>query len=297
MLVYHRVLAQHDPLRPSDLDEVTFGWQMASLAQCFNVLSLGDAVDRLENGTIPKRAISVTFDDGYADNYDVALPILRRYSIPATFFITTSSLGGCMWNDIVIESIRAARSHTLDVKGLGLDGLAVSTENERVMAINSILDKLKFWPPEKRLAKTVEIANSAGIQVPDNVMMNACQIHRLASAGMDIGAHTVHHPILACSPRQTALREIRESRDQLESIIGAPVRFFAYPNGRRGLDYGPEHVQMVRQLGFTGAVSVSHGSNVAESFDRYQIRRFSPWGRSANHFAARLIAQSAKTYD
>ena len=83
-LIYHRVLPEPDPLRTGDPDAATFRWQMGLLARHFNVLPLPEAARRLQDGTLPARAACVTFDDGYADNFTIALPILREAGIPAT---------------------------------------------------------------------------------------------------------------------------------------------------------------------------------------------------------------------
>ena len=110
ILVYHRVLPRSDAMLAGEVEAAAFDWQMALLAEYFQVLPLSEAVHRLHSGTLPARAACVTFDDGYADNHDTALPILQKWRLPATFFIATAYLdGGWMWNDAVTESLRQAR--------------------------------------------------------------------------------------------------------------------------------------------------------------------------------------------
>lgn len=107
ILVYHRVLPQADPLFPSIVDAERFSLQLELLRRCFNVLPLPEALARLRNGSLPPRAACITFDDGYADNEAVALPLLRQHGLHATFFIASGFLdGGRMWNDTVIEAVR-----------------------------------------------------------------------------------------------------------------------------------------------------------------------------------------------
>ncbi|MEO6562308.1 MAG: polysaccharide deacetylase family protein, partial [Nitrosospira sp.] len=89
ILIYHRVLPQQDPLFPDEGDAETFDQQMRQIAACFRVIPLRDAVQGLRQGKLPSRAACITFDDGYADNAEIALPILQKHGIPATFFVAT----------------------------------------------------------------------------------------------------------------------------------------------------------------------------------------------------------------
>src|SRR6185295_2112486 len=110
-----------DPVASGTVDAAAFDWQMECLSRCFRVLPLSEAVERLRQGTLPGRAACVTFDDGYADNAEVALPILRRHGLCATFFVATGFLdGGIMFNDRVIEAVRGAPGAQLDLTPLGL---------------------------------------------------------------------------------------------------------------------------------------------------------------------------------
>ncbi len=119
VLVYHRVLSAPDPLRPGEPTVEEFEARMRWLASNYNVMPLIEAVRGVRANRLPKRALSITFDDGYADNHDLALPVLRKLGLPATFFVTTGYLdGGCMFNDVVIEAVRRARTE-LDLRDLG----------------------------------------------------------------------------------------------------------------------------------------------------------------------------------
>ena len=121
ILIYHRVRPQPDPMFPGEVDAHRFDRQMALLRRHCHPLPLRAAIAGLAEGSLPARAVAVTFDDGYADNASVALPILGRHGIPATFFITAGYLdGGRMWNDSIIETIRRATATSLDLTDLGL---------------------------------------------------------------------------------------------------------------------------------------------------------------------------------
>ena len=285
ILVYHRVLAKPDWLFPDQVDAARFAAQLDVLAHCFNVLPLGEAVARLRAGTLPPRAASITFDDGYADNHDVALPLLRERGLHATFFIATGYLdGGRMWNDTVIETVRQADGQ-VDLAQLGLGTYPARTVEEKRVAVDALLADLKYRPMAERAELTAEIAARPGA-LPANLMMSSAQVRALDSAGMDLGAHTVNHPILAGLPDAVARAEITAGRDMLQQLAVSRVRLFAYPNGKPGKDYGPEHVAMVRQLGFDAAVSTAWGRSARA--DLYQLPRFTPWDRQPLRFALRL---------
>lgn len=286
-MIYHRVLSKPDPLRPDEIGAAEFESQMAALARCFNVLPLDEAVARMQKGSLPARSACVTFDDGYADNHDIALPILKRWHISATFFITTGYLdGGRMWNDTVIESIRRSPAH-LDLCRLDLGTHVMDTDEQRLATARSLIHALKYRPSEERERLVTALAQKVGAQLPDDLMMSTEQIRVLCQAGMTVGGHTVSHPILQRLDEATARAEIATGKEVLEGILREPVLLFAYPNGTPSRDYGAGHVQMVKKAGFVAAVSTAWGAARTNS-DIYQLPRFTPWDRTPSRFVLRL---------
>lgn len=294
ILIFHRVLPEQDPIFPGEAYARWFDQMLGWLKQWCNVLPLDEAVQRLAAGTLPARAAAITFDDGYADNHDVALPLLQRHGLTATFFIATGFLdGGRMWNDTVIEAVRHCQARVLDLQGLtagkggALDRYALATPGERQQAIGAIIGKIKYLPPLERKALTEEIALQAGVQPANDLMMNSAEVRALRKAGMQIGAHTVSHPILAGLSASAARQEIADSRQALEDILGERVGLFAYPNGKPGADYSPESVTIARELGFDAAVSTAPGAAI-QGCDPFQLPRFTPWDRGRHRFGLRL---------
>jgi peptidoglycan/xylan/chitin deacetylase (PgdA/CDA1 family) len=286
VLIFHRVLAAQDPLFPGEMyarrfDEIC-GW----LKDWFNVLPLDAAVHRLRYGNLPERACCITFDDGYADNLAIATPILQKHGLTATFFVATGFLdGGRMWNDTVIEAVRHCRAERLALGGLGEYSLA--SVHERRQAIDALLGKIKYQPLEQRRQVTEEIARAADVQPARDLMLGADGVRALREAGMQIGAHTVTHPILARLTLSEARDEMRESQRFLQDLLKERVGLFAYPNGKPGADYLPEHVVLARELGFDAAVSTAWGA-ASERTDSFQIPRFTPWDTSRSAFGLRL---------
>ncbi len=290
ILIYHRVLAETDALFPHAVTQASFDAQMSCLKSVFNVLPLAEAVARLQKGTLPARAACITFDDGYADNVTFALPILQRHGLTATFFIATDYLnGGRMFNDTVIEAIRDARVGRLDLSGLGLGRHDLTTNGAKARAINQILHAVKYLPVdirEDKVARLCEFAQCGSL--PANLMMTSDQLKSLFQAGMEIGAHTACHPILAQLNRDAAMQEILESKQFLEALLGTQIRLFAYPNGKPGIDFLPEQARIVEGLGFVAAVSTQRAASSQHS-DPFQLPRFTPWQSNINYFIPALL--------
>lgn len=292
ILIFHRVLSQADPLFPSEQDARRFNEVLSWVKQWFYVMPLDEAVSRLGTGTLPARAAAITFDDGYADNATNALPVLRARGMAATFFIATSFLnGGRMWNDSVIEVVRGFRGKVLDLRDAGLGSHSLDSHEQRRIAIELLLGRIKYLGLQERqqaIAQVIDIAG-AGSTLPDNLMMRSEQLLELRNAGMQIGAHTCSHPILASIPDSQALSEITNSQSVLESLLDQPVTLFAYPNGKPGMDYSAKHVAMVRQAGYVAAVSTAPGV-ATQTSDIYQLPRFTPWDRTRSRYGLRLLA-------
>ena len=291
-MIYHRVLAAPDPLFPGEIDRAAFAIQLGLLKSSFNVLALDEAVRLMRAGRLPPRAACITFDDGYADNAVEALPILQRFGLPATFFVATGFLdGGRMWNDTVIELVRRAPGTLFDARTAGLGQLPLGDVAARRAAIGTLIGHLKYLPMEERLALVERLAGEADYALPQDLMMSSGQVRQLHAAGMGVGAHTVNHPILAAIPAGQAGDEIAAGKQRLETLLGAPVPLFAYPNGKPDVDYRAEHVGIVRELGFEGAVSTAWGGRCG---DLYQLPRFTPWDLDAPRFQLRLALNLAR---
>ena len=289
VLIFHRVLDRPDPLFPDEMHAQRFDTVCGWLKSWFNVLALDDAVARLKAGTLPARAACSTFDDGYADNHEVALPILQRHGLPATFFIATGFLdGGRMWNDSIIESVRHSSSTLLNLSAFGLGSHTLGSDDQRRYAIASLIGQIKYRPVQERVELTERILGIAEVSASKSLMMTSEQVKAMRRAGMQIGAHTVSHPILARLTDEQALEEILGSKRQLELLLSEQIGLFAYPNGKPGEDYVPRTVELVRSANFDAAVSTQTGA-CRMGDDVFQIRRFTPWDQGRVRFGARMF--------
>lgn len=289
ILIYHRVLSQPDPMRPEEIDKTNFQWQMNLLARYFNVLPLTVAIRRLIEGRLPVRAVCITFDDGYADNLKIALPILQKLGLPAAFFIATGYLdGGRMWNDTVIEVLRNFPKAILDLSARELGIYHLNTIQARIATARCLINSLKYISLPEKAEHINYLESLVPSSLPNDLMMSSQQVAELHAMGMEIGAHSVNHPILTGLEKKMAWWEITECKEHLESLTKDRIKLFAYPNGKPGQDYLPEHITIVKKLGFEGAVTTLCGASTSQT-DRWQLPRFRPWDNSPFPFMARLL--------
>jgi peptidoglycan/xylan/chitin deacetylase (PgdA/CDA1 family) len=294
ILIFHRVLPAKDPLLPWDPDVEEFDRILRFLDEHFTVLRLSEAIERLQAGSLPAASAAVTFDDGYADNAEVALPLLQRHGHRATFFIATGYLdGGRMFNDDIIEAFRNAPAGEIDLREAGLETYAIGDPASRVSSYSAVLRKLKYFPHERRAHTAREIARRYDVPDASSLMLTTRQLREVHRAGFDVGGHTHTHPILELQSDADAEREISGGKQKLEELIGASVGLFAYPNGIPITDYSTRHAAMARRAGFTGAVSTFAGA-AQRGADVFELPRFLPWDRSPLKFGLRWARHLAR---
>ena len=288
ILKYHRVLASPDVMRPGEVTAAEFDAQMRIVAASFRSVTFGGWIAERRSSRNGDNAVIVTFDDGYKDNHDVALPILREHGVAATFFVASGYLdGGMMWNDRLIETLRKAVGSVVDLGAAGLGRVELRTLEDASRAAAQVLAAIKRWPQEKRAAFVDELAGSSGRQ-PDRVMMDAAEVRALAAAGLEVGAHTVTHPILSKLSPEQAWAEISRSKEALERILGRDVLTFAYPNGRPEKDFTDADVERVRKAGFVGAVTTRWGC-ARPADDDFLVPRQGIWGTNAAKLWLQLL--------
>jgi peptidoglycan/xylan/chitin deacetylase (PgdA/CDA1 family) len=287
ILIYHRVLSEFDYINPQQLGVAKFDWQMALLSARFNVLPLAEALECIESDSLPPRAVCITFDDGYADNYLNALPILQKYGLPATFFVVSGLVGkDRLWNDDIVESVRCFSDKILDLDFLSLGRHPVETQEQKFNVANKLMKTIKYLPDGQRNHICRELSSLIP-NLPGSLMLTAEQIKKLSDFGMEIGSHSVTHPILKGLPLENWQSEILDSKLELERITGRPVRFFAFPNGKVEDDYTYEQSRFVKECGYSAALSTDWGC-VTKKSDKWMLPRFTPWDNTPNRFLLRM---------
>ena len=276
IFVFHRISDRDNPFRPGTplglFDQVC-----AHLAEHYEVLPL-DELERRRFGRRASRAVAITFDDGYADNHRLALPVLRRYGLPATVFITT----GCMEGRHILWTSRLAWTLEHGVvpdEPVILCGrqLALNTPGERLIALAQLKQQLKEVDESEReealaqLAETLRVNQEGGELQRE--MLTWDELREMEASRFIAGAHTVSHPILSRESEARQRAEICDGRDVLEAQLRRRVDLFAYPNGGPA-DYDETTVGVVRSAGFRLACTMRFAAN-DETVSPYELRRVS----------------------
>lgn len=277
ILIYHRVMAEFDPLRPDEITKAQFEQHLSLFKQYFNVLSLPEAYQRLKEGTLPANALCITFDDGYKDNVEVALPLLKTYDMPASFFIATGFLNdSLMFNDVITETVRQIN----DILVVHSRAYTCSTTEGKRQAIHALIQYIKPLTKAQRIEALKRFLPEVALP---NLMMGLDGLQKLDMEGMHIGAHTINHPLLSQVTAEEAFKEIETSKLSLEEILQKPIRWFAYPNGKYGQDFNDTHVKQLKKLNFSGALTTDKGVATRDSH-RFMLPRFTPWQREQKRF-------------
>lgn len=296
VFIFHRVLPKTDTLMAGEPSVEEFDWMIRFIAGTYTVLTFGDAVSRLQSGTLPPGCACITFDDGYQNNATLAAPTLKKYGVSATFFIATAYLDRQrMWNDKVIEAVRHMPDGEFDRTPYGLPPCQLGSDVTRAECISQLLGVLKYLPHDQRSELSESLTNAANIGESYDTMMTPSEVRTLRNSGMEIGAHTHTHPILSGLPDSVAETELARSKDELEAILGESITSFAYPNGNTRRDLGPQHATMAKKLGFRAAATTDWGIATMHT-NPFLIPRFTPWDRTPHRFAMRCTLAMGKPF-
>jgi peptidoglycan/xylan/chitin deacetylase (PgdA/CDA1 family) len=285
ILNYHRVTKKPARFDEYSINSAEFDWQMRLLSKVFNVISIEQAASFLEGGEIPRRAVVMTFDDGYLDNLTQALPILKKYNVPATIYVAGDAIKtGRIWNEEVCHVVMQSNANELDCSELGLGLLPVKTEQEKKQTIEQLIVLLKNQRTEKRNAYLTLLYNISNTNEVARYMLSENDLRILAKEPIiTIGCHTMNHPMLSYISTDAAKADITESLNYLKQLLGVSIEHFAYPYGKYGKDFHAEHVNTVAKLNFRSAVTTDWGS-VKSTSSFYMMKRFTPWSNNLLHY-------------
>lgn len=286
VLAYHRVMdAGPENEYPFDPELISaspeeFRWQMKFVHRNFDVVSFKDVIDHLHGrAQLPARALVVTFDDGFDDNYRHAFRILKEVGIPATFFVSTGYIGTerIFWFDWLAHLFMRVPAGAIRIRELG-DALPLGNDaNSRREATNHALARIKNLSERRRLEILDELQplgreycdpNATATSRP-MTWEHVIEMHR---GGMEIGSHTVTHPILSTMEPAELQMELTQSKADIEQRLNAPVNVIGYPVGTSDA-FNTAVVEGVQKAGYELACSYIPGTNAVDRLDRFRMRR------------------------
>jgi peptidoglycan/xylan/chitin deacetylase (PgdA/CDA1 family) len=284
LLGYHRVMPIETAHR-GDVELVSatpeeFAWQMQYLRQRFEPVTFAQIADALDGtGILPKRAVAVTFDDGFADVHEHAFPILRRSAMPATVFVSTGYVDRPQpfWFDLVAWLLRHAPPRSVGIVP-GVEAMPGADNDEsRAAAMYATLKWLKNCNEGERAAAVAALC----AQFPDVTAagqealgrpLTWDQIREMAAGGIEFGSHTVSHCCLTKIPCEQLDYELGDSKRRLETELGKPIVALAYPFGGRAA-FDDTVIAAAQRAGYRLATSYMPGINYLRAGNRYGLLR------------------------
>lgn len=250
VLTFHRVLSPADQQKASSLPGILVGQKLfedlsAYIVRCCQAVDAGSA----RPGEVSaKLRVAYTFDDGWRDNYTTALPILKKYSIPATVFACPGLDGVNLpfWPEKMVALLRAQPKPMSSLE------------------IETAIERWKHRAAPERNAYIDQLKNNASVNHVDggDQLVNIQEAIQMAKSGIRLGSHTHHHELLTMIPASTIRTELRDSKRAIEkNWSGAECSMFAYPNG----DWTLEARELVSEAGYKRAFTTEICAWTAES--------------------------------
>jgi peptidoglycan/xylan/chitin deacetylase (PgdA/CDA1 family) len=278
IVTYHRLSEREGGAR---ISARAFAEQTRYLAAHYTLVPLSQLADCLRRREIPQRMAAITIDDGYRDAYEIAFPILRKHRAPATIFVVAKFVDGTtwLWTDKTryLTAQAAPQSLKVHISEIGIGGrtlrLELKGDASRAAAAESINAALKPLSEEARGAIIERLAFDLKAPLPERPpaeysAINWGQAREMADARVEIGSHTLTHPILTGLSDERLREEVGQSRDRIQTALGRKVETFCYPNG----DYDPRTRREVARAGYQLAVTTEVGLN-DERDDPLALRR------------------------
>jgi peptidoglycan/xylan/chitin deacetylase (PgdA/CDA1 family) len=286
ILAYHRVLEMGPEERyPFDPELVSaspeeFAWQMAYVKKNFDVIRFDDVVAHLDGKVkLPRRPLIVTFDDGFDDNYRQAFPILKSQGLSAMFFVSTGYIGGTatFWFDELAHLMMRVPMGSIFLSEIGRSLPEADSVQSRRDATGEVLSAVKKLGETRRIEFLSGLRQAFGKYVDSSSAslsrpMSWDNILEMSRGGMEIGSHTVTHPILSTMQPEEQRAELRDSKARLERELGRSVNVIGYPVGTADA-FDERVLAAVREAGYRLACSYMAGTNHLATMHPLTLRR------------------------
>jgi peptidoglycan/xylan/chitin deacetylase (PgdA/CDA1 family) len=285
VVCYHGVLPgnddRYDYLHANFVSASAFERHLTWLSGRYRVMPMKEILNALErNLPLPLRAAAVTFDDGFANNYRVAFPVLRRMGIPATIFLTTGKIGvpgAQLWTERVKRSVFLSRRSIVTVRLNDSYTYDLSSPQARARAARAVLAQLKRAALRTRdewIERIEEAFGHTPLGPCDAIryeFLTWDEVRAMADADIEFGSHTVSHPILTSLSDDQLAAELSESKRRIETELKRECYAFAYPNGGYA-DFGRREMSLLEKNGYRCAFSLE-GQLVRRNTHRFAMDR------------------------
>ena len=298
VLMYHRIYTPNTDPWSLSVSPINFEQHLQYLTNHYSIISTHELVRQLNSGRIINRSVALTFDDGYLDNFITAKPLLEKYSVPATFFITDDYITNkeSFWWDelenIIVHTDTLPSVFSITFKGqtihFELGNEAILNDELRLKQAGYTYKKLptlrtqlyyKLWELFSPLLREEQvhlmqlIREWAGLTkevTKTEGAMSVRQLKQLADHPLfTIGGHTKTHPSLSDHPQGVQEKEITENKRYLENLLKTNVEQFAYPSG----NFGQSTTKLLKSNTFSAAFTTS-SKPVVKNTDLYKIGRY-----------------------
>lgn len=296
VLTYHDVLPpgfpEGNPLFGMTVSTDEFEWQLDYVQKHYNPISSRQFTEWLLGaGSLPPRPVLVTFDDGHRNNLQYSLPSLQKRHIPAVCFVVAGNLGErkLTWVEEGYYRILFTRAPAWQLT-TG-ESLPLKTKEEKSAACGRFFGFFRTLPEDAQQKEMVHLRGQLWVEEGDHQFpgrfefLDASDLRLLRQNGIEIGAHSISHPVFATLNEQRVRDEVAVSKSRLEAALGTPIAAFAYPFGMPGIDFSRRDSQIVRQAGFSIAFA-AHDGFVRRNSDHFALPRFGIGRMSRAQFAA-----------
>ena len=267
VLAYHRVNslpASNYPFEEGTISATPsqFEKQILFVKKHFNVINFNVLSRFLRcKKRIPHNALVITFDDGYADNYHIAFPILKKYGLTATVFVATGKVNssGTFWFEELTYMCKRIRKPIIELDhGKYVFSVETSLKGRRELR-NSLMKLFRSVPDKERIRLFEDLRKESDIKISqkDFALVRPItwwQLKEMHDYGIEIGSHTVNHPVLVNQNFQEVMAELLNSKRSIERVTGAAVKSIAYPAGY----YNESVIDCARKCGYVFGLTYEH---------------------------------------